>query len=288
MKTVSAICGVVTLLLSACQQPAEVRLTPSDDVANLDVNAVVLPDTIVTAASVDSSGVLPADQKTFGGVFIINRVVLDFGMGGIPFAYSQVAVTNVDSAIHFGDHDIGYRGLYLGNVYLNGVPMDRHIRFVPVHSSLVDFGWQYGSNLTSAYQPNQTYTWMAAPMTMGSFNLSIRTPENLTVQSPLGGSVIPRDQDLTLQWKGQGTISIVLSWYDRTSSRSIPLLQLRPRLNSGHAIIPAKLLSQLPLKRDFVFTFILSNRKETTVVQQYSGKILVQAASIYNTYVTLR
>ena len=125
-------------------------------------------------------------------------------------------------------------------------------------------------------------------MTMGSVSVSIRTPDNLTVQAPLGGAVIPRDQDLTLRWKGQGTISIVLSRYDRTTNKSTPLLQLRPTLNSGHAVIPAKLLSQLPLRRDFVFTFILSNRKETTVVQQYSGKILVQAASIYNTYVSLR
>ena len=287
MKNLSAIFGLVALLLSGCQQPTEVRLTPADNLTNLEVTAVVLPDTTVTTVPVDSSGVLPSERKIYGGIFMINKVTLDFGSGVSSFAYSQGALTNVDSAIRIGDHDY-FRGLFLGIVLLNGFPMERHLRLVPVWSSLVDFGWEYGSTLSSTWAPNQLYTWTASPITMGILNLSIRTPEDLTVQAPLGGAVILRDQDLALRWKGQGTISIIVSSYDRLTNKSKPLLQLKPRLNSGYAVFPAKLLSTLEPRREYVFTFILSNRKEMTVVQQYTGKILVQAASIYNTHVSLR
>jgi hypothetical protein len=288
-KHIATIFGIFTLLLTGCQQPGEVELKPSDETAALEANPVVLPDTNVEMAPVDSFGVLPGDRLRFGATFIVNSVVLDFGPGAVvPFSYSQVAVTNVDSAIRVGNTVVGYRGFNLGNVYLNGVLMDRYVRWVPVHSSLVDFGWEYGVNLTRSYVPNRLYTWTALPLAVGNVNVAIQTPDSLDVLSPRGGTIIPRNRDLTLRWKGRGNISIVVSWYDKIKKKSWPLLELKPRSNHGQAVIPAKLLSVLPPKRDFVFTFILSNRKETTVVQRYTGKILVQAASVYNSYVELR
>jgi hypothetical protein len=54
-------------------------------------------------------------------------------------------------------------------------------------------------------------------------------------------------------------------------------------------VIPAKLLRDLPGYRYVVFTFILANRKETTIVQpQFAGTVIAQAASIYNCYVQLQ
>jgi len=60
------------------------------------------------------------------------------------------------------------------------------------------------------------------------------------------------------------------------------------KTNTGHAIIPAKFLTQLPAQRLFVFTFILANKKEIVLVTPLSGKLFVQAAAIHNSYIELR
>ena len=81
-------------------------------------------------------------------------------------------------------------------------------------------------------------------------------------------------------------MSIVISTFDPVTRKTRPLLQLRSRANSGRALLPAKILQQLPqLQRRFVFTFVLANRRE---VATGTGRVLVQAASVVNRFVELR
>jgi len=283
----------LVLLLGGCQHPAEVQLKPEEYQTDLDVRAVVIPDTSVTTSPVDSIAVLPGDQLNFSGSFLVNRVKLDAGPGKVDsFSYSRVLVA--DSAVRSGDRLLGFSGLDVGVMLLNGslmlkLPHRVFVRRPFIGDSLLVRGVEYVSNLATTYQPNQQYTWTAYTLAYGRVEQSIRTPDNLAVQSPPGGSIVPRDRDLILRWKGgNGRLSIIASRFDPASKKSHPMLEFRSRANLGKAVIPARLLRQLPHPAYYALTFILSNRNEVDPPAGYSGKILVQAASVYNCYIELR
>lgn len=283
----------LALLLGSCQHPAEVQLKPDEYQTDLEVRAVVIPDTAVTTSPVDSIAVLPGDQLNFSGSFLVGKVKLDAGPGRADsFAYARALVA--DSAVRFGNRLLGFNGLDLGVMSLNGLPMLKlpHRVFLrrPFNrDSVLVRGVEYVSNLTATYQPNQQYAWTAFTLAHGRIEQTIRTPDDLTVQSPLGGSIVPRDRDLVVRWRGgNGKLSIVASRFDPGTKKSFPLLEFRSKANLGRAVIPARLLRQLPHPAYYELTFILSNRKEVEPPAGYTGKILVQAASVYNSYIELQ
>jgi hypothetical protein len=292
MKRFLIILALTTVLLAACQQPSDIELQGDPRQSMLEVVSVKVPDTLVTFSAVDSCAILPDDQMNFWGRFVILRVTLDGGPGyASSFAYSNVLVS--DSSIRTASRIMGFNGMDLGVVTLNGslmVEVAHRIRirtpFAP--DTVLVRGVEYLADLSSSYVPNQLYTWTSTSLQYGRFDVSVRSPDNLTVESPKGGSIYSRDKDLALRWTGaNGKVTIIISAFDRFSKRSFPLLELRPRENTGRALIPASLLRQLPRRQDFVFTFILSNRRDASVVQSQGGKVLVQAASVYNSYIQL-
>jgi hypothetical protein len=292
MKRFLIILALTTVLLAACQQPSDIELQGDPRQSMLEVVSVKVPDTLVTFSAVDSCAILPDDQMNFWGRFVLLRVMLDGGPGYVSsFAYSNVLVS--DSSIRTASRIMGFNGMDLGVVTLNGslmVEVAHRIRirtpFAP--DTVLVRGVEYLADLSSNHVPNQLYTWTATSVQYGRIDVSVRSPDNLTVESPKGGSIYSRDKDLALRWTGaNGKVTIIISAFDRFSKRSFPLLELRPRENTGRALIPASLLRQLPRRQDFVFTFILSNRRDASVVQSQGGKVLVQAASVYNSYIQL-
>jgi hypothetical protein len=292
MKRFLIILAVTAVLLTGCQEPSDIQVQGDPRQSTLEVVSVKVPDTLVALNAVDSSGILPDDQMNFWGRFVIHRITLDGGPGNIySFAYSNVFVS--DSAIRAASRFVGFNGLDLGVVTLNGalmVEVGHRIRirtpFTP--DTILIRGVEYLADVSSSLVPNQLNTWTATSLQYGRFDVSVRSPDNLTVESPRGGSINSRDKDLALQWTGaNGKITIIISAFDRISKRTSPLLELRPRENTGRALIPTSLLRQLPRRQDFVFTFILSNRREANVVQSQGGRVLVQAASVYNSYIQL-
>jgi hypothetical protein len=151
-------------------------------------------------------------------------------------------------------------------------------------------GFEYLTDLTSSYNPGRSYTWTFFSLRTGAISITGESPENLTVLSPRGGQVLSRTEPLSLQWRGgKGKTSVIISSFDPQTRRSRPLLELRALTNSGKAFIPASILQQLPANRFYLLTFVLSNKKEVPVMQQhFTGKIFVQAASVYTTYVEIR
>lgn len=170
------------------------------------------------------------------------------------------------------------------------VPHRISIRRLLGRDTVLVRGYEYVQDLSGSFQPNQQYVWSVSAAPAGGLTQPVESPGNLTVLSPKGGTIVPRDRDLDLTWQGTGgRISIVISSFDPLTRRSRPLIELRLRANTGRALLPAKLLRQLPAyQKHFVFTFLLAQRQENVVVQQYSGKILVQAAAVYNSYIELR
>ena len=286
------ITGLACLLFWGCQQPSDVQLTQDEYETDLEVRSVVVPDTNVVVSSVDSSAILPGDQLEFRAFFLVNNVTIDAGQAKTSFSYARVFVA--DSAMRFMGRTIGYHGVDLGTVRLNGelmlkVPHMVMLKRSPQPDSLLFSGVEYLKDLTGLYEPDHLYQWSVMGPGLGNVSQAIRSPDKLVVHSPAGGSVLSREKDLVLLWTGaRGKLSIIISTFDPWSRRTRPLLELRSRTNSGRALLPAKLLRQLPrTSRYYLFTFILANRNDTIVLQQFTGKVVAQAASIYNSYVEL-
>jgi hypothetical protein len=285
--------GLMLLLLGGCQQPSDVQLTQGEYETDLEVRPVVVPDTNVVLTSIDSSAVLPQDQIQFRAFFLLNHFTFDDGDHRGSISYSRVYAA--DSAIRHMGRTVGFRGMDLGTVRVNGVPMVKLPHIVRIKrsgqpDSLTLAGFEYLQDLTGLYQPDRPYVWTAASPGMGNISQAIRSPDKLVVHSPAGGSVISRQKDLPLRWTGgRGHLSVIISSFDPWTRRTRPLLEFRSRANSGRALIPGKLLQGLPPQhRYFVFTFVLENRVDTMVLQQYQGRVMVRAASVYNSYVELR
>ena len=285
--------ALLVLTLGGCQQPSDVELTQTEYETDLEVRPVVVSDTNVVLTSVDSSAVLPEDQFQFRAFFLLNNVTHDAGDVRGSFSYSRVYAA--DSAVRHMGRTVGFRGMDLGTVRVNGVPMVKLPHIVRVKrqaqpDSVVFSGFEYLQDLTGVYRPNQPYVWSAMTPGMGSISQAIRSPDNLVVHSPAGGSVISREKDLVLRWTGAvGRLSVIVSSFNPWTKRTHPLLEFRSKANSGRALIPGKLLRELPGQHPYyVFTFVLANRLENVTLEQFTGRVMVQAASVYNSYVELR
>ncbi|HTO95352.1 MAG TPA: hypothetical protein VMM80_13255, partial [Bacteroidota bacterium] len=66
-----------------CQKPAPLTVEPpgGSPAASLEVTVLSNPDTNIAVNPVDSSGVLPADQTQYSGLFLVNTVKYDNGRG---------------------------------------------------------------------------------------------------------------------------------------------------------------------------------------------------------------
>ena len=280
------------LSIAGCQQPADIALTPEISDDNLEVHAVVLPDSNIAVSSVDSSAVLPDDQVRYDGSCVINSVTWDAGSAVFTTAYSRVFFA--DSVVRVVGRKVGVGGMDAGALTLNGALMLKIPHRIPVdrffgHDSTIVRGVEYLMDLTQSYQADHAYSWIVYSHLSPVLNVAIETPEALSVLSPRGGAVLLRNKNAEILWKGgKGKVSIIVSQYDPLLKRAKPLLELRVKANTGRAVLPVKLLAMLPAQRYFVLTFILANRKETPVSQPASGTILVQAASVYNSYVEVR
>jgi hypothetical protein len=158
-----------------------------------------------------------------------------------------------------------------------------------IGDSIALAGFEYVTDL-STYQPNHNYTWnVSPPDSISPFTASIISPNEVTVQSPAGGAIVRRDRDLELRWTGNGNLSIIISGFEPVTRKTKPFLHIKPRVNIGSAILGRRVLNLLPNRfRYYVFTFVLSNRNESIVVGSFKGRVLIQAASMYNSYVELR
>lgn len=293
MKTIAGIIVMAGLTFGGCQQPTDVKLLSESNPSGLEIVPVAKPDTLIASTPVDSAAILPSEQAAYYGQFLLQSVRLDAGPGKVDsFASSRVFLA--DSVIRFLVRQVGFYGIDLGPVLLNGVPLVRvphriTLLSTTVRDTSIIGGVEYRGDFTQSYRPNTQYAWTAPLSPFGALSVGIRSPDALKVISPAGGSIIPRNQDLLVKWTGgNGNLRIIVSTYDPLIKRSVPVLEFRPRTNTGSGLIPASMLRQFPRGPFFVFTFILSNRQELAAIKGTVGKILVQAASVSNSYVEMR
>lgn len=295
MKRAAILFSAILLVLTGCKEPAPVELFPPAGTPELEITAIALADSNYAAPSVDSSAVLPADNVRFAAFLTVNKLTFDNGVEVRTGAYSRVLFEDRLRPVRFLTRRYGYYGVDLGTVSLNAQPMARiphRVRILrPLIDTMVIAGVEYLADLSSSYQPRQVYTWSApAPDSVNTFSLAITGPDSLTVQSPAGGSVVLSGRDLPIRWTGAGPISIVIGGFDPLTRRTRPLLLLRPRVNSGSLVLPARVMRLLPRDRFrfYAFSFVLANRDEQRVVGRFPGAVLLQAAAVYTTIVEIQ
>ena len=292
MKRLLIVVGLISLILGGCKHPSEVELVDESATTNLEAFAVSIPDTNIVTASVDSTGVLPEEEVKASAAFLINMVTWDAGTPTKTVAYSRAFFA--DSLVNMSGSTVGFVGRDVGSVLLDGALMFKipH-RIAVVRSILADSvlvrGVEYLSDLTGSYQHDHTYTWTVINRLQPVLTVTEQTPEALAVLAPRGGAIHSRAVNMPISWNGgKGKMTVIISTYNTVKKKARPLLELRVRTNNGRAVIPSKLLSQLPSGTTFMLTFVLANKTTTTVTQPVSGKVLSQAAAVYNVLVELR
>ena len=296
MKTFSFIGFVLVLLFAGCQHPTEVQVTQDAEESQLEVTSLAMVDTSVYQTAIDSVAITPSDQTDYAGLLLVNNITFDGGTrwGVQTAASSSVLITDRSRPLELRGKVFGYYGVrlmpnLLTPVRINGLAMREKTHRVRVAGLPVNFGYEYDRDVSAIYQPGMAFTWSASPDSLGPVQLSVTSPADLGVTSPVGGSVLSRNQDLKLQWTGQGeTILIILSAYNPTSKQSRPILKMRPLVNKGHVRVSAAILQALPSDRYYVFTYIVANRKEMRVARNADQiLVLAQVASVHNVYVEL-
>jgi hypothetical protein len=293
MKWFIACIGILFAVVAGCQKPDAVIVDPGETFPQLEATPLTGGETKDGISSVDSNGVLPADAANFSAFLLVNNVTYDAGNGIRTDSYAAGYFADHDKPLLYNTRTIGYYGMDLPGITINNLPLIRipyRVRYADVVRDTA-YGFVYLRGLNATYQPMTDYVWQAPSQTTGpgSFSTQIRTPDDVRVISPRGGSILSRDKEILLQWTGKGDMTIVVSVLNPLNGKTRAILSLRPKLNLGRAMIDPHLLQVLPREQHlFVFTFILANRHDRLMVGQFSGKILVQAASVYNSYVQLQ
>jgi hypothetical protein len=282
----------IALMYGGCRHPSEVELSDDTTESNLEAFAISLPDTNIAVNSVDSTGVLPGDEVQATGAFLINAVTWDAGATKKSVAYARAFFA--DSLVRLSGHTVGFLGRDVGSVVLDGALMIKVPHRIPLllslrSDSVLVRGVEYLADLTGSYQSDRLYNWTVINRLVPILTVQERTPEALAVLAPRGGAIHSRSNALPISWNGgKGKMSVIVSSYDPVKKTLRPLLELRVRTNNGRAVIPSKLLTQLPSRTTFVLTFVLANRTKSVITQPVSGTVLSQAAAVYNVYIELR
>lgn len=292
MKRLLVVFSLLALAIGGCKHPSEVELVDEASTTNLEAFAVSIPDSNIATASVDSSGVLPDEEIKAAAAFLINAVTWDAGSVKKTVAYSRAFFA--DSVVRLSGSTVGFIGRDVGSVVLDGALMVKIPHRIPIlrpvlSDSAIIRGVEYLSDLTGSYQHDHAYSWTVMNRLQPILTVGERSPEALNVLSPRGGAIHARSSNMPIAWNGgKGKMTVIISYYDVIRKKTRPLLELRVRTNNGRAVIPAKLLAQLPPGTTFVLTFVLANKTVTTVTQPVTGRVLTQAAAVYNVFVELR
>ncbi len=295
MKRLMQLLVVSSFVAAGCHHPDEVVLPPDPGAdPQMTVTAISPADTASGAGQLDSSAVLPSDQSRFGGYLSLNRVVDDFAIAGVRLTrtreFAKAVVTDRSQPVKLGPIVFGFQGMRMTGISVDGYPLAEipHTVAVPTVGN-VAAGYEYAVNMAGKFQPDRVYHWIVrAGMGMPD-TLDIRTPPALSVQSPVGGQRISRTQPLDIRWTGSGKILIVVSEYFPLVRKARPLLIVQPVDNLGHLIVRPRVMALLPAQHQmYVLTFVLYNREEGAKLGGYQEGVLVQASSVYNTYVELQ
>jgi hypothetical protein len=297
MKKLAILACLLFLCQAGCQKPSPLTVEPpvESPAGSLLVTALSTLDTNITVNAIDSIGVLPTDQTMYSGLFLVNSVKYDNGHGILSLAYASAYFGDRNRPLLVNGKVVGYYGIDLmpyavSPLKISGIPMIRYPYKIHIGSRDTTFGYMYRAAFASL-QPKTSFNWDDPgpdPARLSPFQDSVQMPEDLKVLAPVGGAILSRSKQVDLRWSGSGNLVIVISTYNTLTGKTKPVLQLQPAVNTGKAVIDPHVLQLLPQVRNFVFTFIIANRVDRLLGALPQDRILVQAASVSNSYVQLQ
>jgi len=290
--------------ITGCQEKSPVELATEQSPAALEMKVLpAIDSTLIVDASVDTSGVTQGEEQTFPATFLVNGVKTDLGESKSAFSYSRILLNDKRNPIRNLGKVIGYLGLDVGKAKVNSVDLPKTYRpfrtytsFSPQYTArpsytLVDQNDQPISEFT--YAARQSYRFLADGRgTVASFELSVQSPEEITVVEPRAGSVAFRDDDLKIRWNGAvgSRFRVLISSFDPQSNIPVkPLLEVTVKEGTNSIVLPASVLKgiQPGFTGRYLFSVISSNRVRTRI-PGYSEDVLVQASSIHNVLLWLK
>lgn len=312
----------ILLVFPACRQNNPITL---HDEYPLDqpVEVVFLNEQVDTSAtfrkeqtrtSVDVTGLLKRDEQQYPGTILVTGVKSDLEDGRSALAYARILLKDKSDSIEakgaWGTY-VDFRHIDVGTAKLDQTEFDitqvitqiqslLHVAPVPVGvvHKLGNDGTQPARPMH--YLPHHQYAISAQGKRYGRvnqlylepFNLTLESPEEISIVGLPPKSIIFRDEDFVLRWNGQqsGMVQVIFSSYDETRGRAhAPLMGFNAYPREGVLRLPSKVLGLIPETANgkYILSLISANRSEL-MLAGYADRVLVQAASIHNVVVKLR
>jgi hypothetical protein len=294
--------GNVIVLLGGCHDKMPLEITTTQSADDLEV-ASLQPsvETSLSRSTVDTTGVLNTEQSKYFATMLVSGVKYDAGSVRQTVSYSSVAFTDKNHPVELDGRTLGFRGIDLGRVQLNGMDMIRVQRYIhlvgfPISGGDTAVGPLYvlaNRNGEDAkdfnFRGNSKFEWAVSGSTLITpFSVPIQTPDEITITSPRSTSTISKNEDLRVQWIGKPeSFRVIISGLGTSDIQ--PVLQINIKKLDGDITIPAKILGLLPTDafHTFVFSFI-SSRTEEYEGSAFPEKVFVAASSIHDVVLTIQ
>lgn len=293
------------LWLIGCQEKLPVELVGNQPENAIQVDLLKEIDpSLILDSSVDSTGLLQQDEQLYPATLVVSGIKYDVSGERKQFTYSRILINDKRSPIQNDSGKVvGYIGLNVGKAKLNTLSLQRdtrpYITLTTVNESL-NAGSRYRlvelqerSQLNFSFIAGQQYTFDAdGGRGVSPFQVSVQSPDEITITAPKSQSIILRDEDLDVQWEGAvgKTFRLVVSSYDPSTIVPVqPLINIQVNRNDHSVTIPSKVLKALPRTGSgrYLFSFVSSNSQEIQI-PGYSENALVQASSIHNLVLWVR
>jgi hypothetical protein len=291
------------VLLGGCHDKTPLEVTSSQPADDLEV-ASLQPsiETSLAKSTVDTTGVLNTEQSKYFATMLVSGVKYDVGSVRRTVSYSSVAFSDKNHPVELDGRRLGFRGIDLGRVQLNGMDMIGVQRYLHLFSFPIPGGRDtaVGPLYVLAnrdgrdakefnFRGNSKFQWdVSGGIPISSFSVATQTPDEITITSPRSTSTISKNEDLRVHWTGKPeSFRIVISALRASDIQ--PILQINIKKLDGNITIPAKILGLLPTDTfpTFLFSFISSRTREY-VVSAFSEKVFVSASSVHNVVLTLQ
>jgi hypothetical protein len=291
------------ILSGGCRDKMPLEVTSSQPADDLEVTSLQPSiETSLAKSTVDTTGVLNTEQSKYFATMFLSGVKYDVGSVRQTVSYSSVTFSDKSHPVEVDGRELGFRGIDLGRVQINGMDMVAVQRYVHLFSFPIpgDRDTAVGPSYVLAnrnglgakdfnFRGNSDFQWdVSGAVAITPFSVPITTPDEITITSPRSTSTISKKEALHVQWTGKTESFRVVISALRTSDIQ-PILQINIRKLDGDVTIPAKILGLLPTDtyNTFVFSFI-SSRTEEKEVSAFSEKVFVSASSVHDVVLTFQ
>lgn len=286
---------ITTLLVCSfgipgCRKPGPIELQDSSPSEIIDVQSISSASYLPNEA--DTTGLVARDRTLYFGELIVAGVRYDGPSVSHTVSVARAMFRNKSDSVVYNGRFLGYRTLFIGSVYIDGLPLYSvltRIRLgvgttdtvVGVHYLLVNTDGVGGRGFT--FTPSHIYQWRNSPGSGVVLNVDARSPKEIRVLRPTPLDHIQQREGLPVEWTGgEDTLLLIIS-VPEAGRPPNPIMRLRIRSDSKRVTIPWKIIQLLPTDRsaNFIFTFI-SLTRSAVQVSGFPDMILVHSASVHN------